>query len=99
MGAEKLKVFFKAVVPSTVPSITATHLPDQYRFGLVCAVVGDLISSRAGLAPESNKTRFQVFTLRPQPPSGRACFHAMIRGFHPLLRKPTSSSEPVLTWN
>ena len=48
MGADKHQVFFKAVVPSTLPSIIATFRIN-IGFGLVGAVVGEFISSQAGL--------------------------------------------------
>ena len=48
MGANKHQVFFKAVVPSTLPSIIATFRIN-IGFGLVGAVVGEFISSQHGL--------------------------------------------------
>ena len=48
MGADKHQVFFKAVVPSTLPSIIAT-LRMHIGYGLVGAVVGEFISSQRGL--------------------------------------------------
>src|ERR1700754_103427 len=48
MGADKHQVFFKAVVPSTLPSIIATFRIN-ISFGLVGAVVGEFISSQRGL--------------------------------------------------
>jgi NitT/TauT family transport system permease protein len=48
MGADKHHVFFKAVVPSTLPSIIATFRIN-IGFGLVGAVVGEFISSQRGL--------------------------------------------------
>lgn len=48
MGADKHQVFFKAVVPSTLPSIIATFRINV-GFGLVGAVVGEFISSQQGL--------------------------------------------------
>ena len=48
MGADKHQVFFKAVVPSTRPSIIATFRIN-IGFGLVGAVVGEFISSQRGL--------------------------------------------------
>ncbi len=48
MGANKHQVFFKAVVPSTLPSIIATFRINV-GFGLVGAVVGEFISSQRGL--------------------------------------------------
>jgi NitT/TauT family transport system permease protein len=48
MGADKHQVFFKAVVPSTLPSIIATFRIN-IGFGLVGAVVGEFISSQRGL--------------------------------------------------
>ena len=48
MGADKHHVFFKAVVPSTLPSIIATFRINV-GFGLVGAVVGEFISSQRGL--------------------------------------------------
>jgi len=48
MGADKHQVFFKAVVPSTLPSIIATFRINV-GFGLVGAVVGEFISSQRGL--------------------------------------------------
>ena len=48
MGANKHQVFFKAVVPSTLPAIIATFRIN-IGFGLVGAVVGEFISSQRGL--------------------------------------------------
>ena len=48
MGADKHQVFFKAVVPSTLPSIIATFRIN-IGFALVGAVVGEFISSQRGL--------------------------------------------------
>jgi NitT/TauT family transport system permease protein len=48
MGASKHQVFYKAVVPSTLPSIIATFRINV-GFGLVGAVVGEFISSQRGL--------------------------------------------------
>ena len=48
MGADKHQVFFKAVVPSPLPSIIATFRIN-IGFGLVGAVVGEFISSQRGL--------------------------------------------------
>jgi NitT/TauT family transport system permease protein len=48
MGADKHQVFYKAVVPSTLPSIIATFRINV-GFGLVGAVVGEFISSQRGL--------------------------------------------------
>ena len=48
MGADKHQIFFKAVVPSTLPSIIATFRINV-GFGLVGAVVGEFISSQRGL--------------------------------------------------
>jgi NitT/TauT family transport system permease protein len=48
MGADKHQIFFKAVVPSTLPSIIATFRIN-IGFGLVGAVVGEFISSQRGL--------------------------------------------------
>ena len=48
MGANKHQVFYKAVVPSTLPSIIATFRIN-IGFGLVGAVVGEFISSQVGL--------------------------------------------------
>ena len=48
MGASKHQVFYKAVVPSTLPSIIATFRINV-GFGLVGAVVGEFISSQHGL--------------------------------------------------
>jgi NitT/TauT family transport system permease protein len=48
MGASKHQIFFKAVVPSTLPSIIATFRIN-IGFGLVGAVVGEFISSQRGL--------------------------------------------------
>ena len=48
MGADKHQVFFKAVVPSTLPSIIATFRIN-IGFGLVGAVFGEFISSQRGL--------------------------------------------------
>jgi NitT/TauT family transport system permease protein len=48
MGADKHQVFFKAVVPSTLPSVIATFRIN-IGFGLVGAVVGEFISSQRGL--------------------------------------------------
>jgi NitT/TauT family transport system permease protein len=48
MGADKHQIFFKAVAPSTLPSIIATFRINV-GFGLVGAVVGEFISSQRGL--------------------------------------------------
>lgn len=48
MGATKHQVFYKAVVPSTLPAIIATFRIN-IGFGLVGAVVGEFISSQKGL--------------------------------------------------
>ncbi|HLG83667.1 MAG TPA: ABC transporter permease [Bradyrhizobium sp.] len=48
MGANKHQVFFKAVVPSTLPAVIATFRIN-IGFGLVGAVVGEFISSQRGL--------------------------------------------------
>lgn len=48
MGANKHQVFYKAVVPSTLPAIIATFRINV-GFGLVGAVVGEFISSQRGL--------------------------------------------------
>jgi NitT/TauT family transport system permease protein len=48
MGATKHQIFYKAVVPSTIPSIIATFRIN-IGFGLVGAVVGEFISSQQGL--------------------------------------------------
>ena len=48
MGANKHQIFFKAVVPSTIPTIIATFRIN-IGFGLVGAVVGEFISSQHGL--------------------------------------------------
>jgi len=48
MGANKHQIFYKAVVPSTIPSIIATFRIN-IGFGLVGAVVGEFISSQHGL--------------------------------------------------
>lgn len=48
MGASKHQVFFKAVVPSTLPAVIATFRIN-IGFGLVGAVVGEFISSQRGL--------------------------------------------------
>jgi NitT/TauT family transport system permease protein len=48
MGASKHQVFYKAVVPSTLPAIIATFRINV-GFGLVGAVVGEFISSQRGL--------------------------------------------------
>jgi NitT/TauT family transport system permease protein len=48
MGATKHQIFYKAVVPSTLPSIIATFRIN-IGFGLVGAVVGEFISSQRGL--------------------------------------------------
>jgi len=48
MGATKHQIFYKAVVPSTIPSIIATFRIN-IGFGLVGAVVGEFISSQHGL--------------------------------------------------
>lgn len=48
MGANKHQVFYKAVVPSTLPAIIATFRINV-GFGLVGAVVGEFISSQQGL--------------------------------------------------
>ena len=48
LGAEKNEVFFKVIVPSSLPAIIATfHI--NIGFGLVGAVVGEFISSEHGL--------------------------------------------------
>ncbi|NSY62249.1 ABC transporter permease [Rhizobium rhizogenes] len=48
LGAEKREVFFKVIVPSSLPAIIATfHI--NIGFGLVGAVVGEFISSEHGL--------------------------------------------------
>lgn len=48
MGANKHQVFYKAVVPSTLPAIIAAFRINV-GFGLVGAVVGEFISSQRGL--------------------------------------------------
>jgi NitT/TauT family transport system permease protein len=48
MGATKHQIFYKAVVPSTIPAIIATFRIN-IGFGLVGAVVGEFISSQRGL--------------------------------------------------
>ncbi|HEY0234386.1 MAG TPA: ABC transporter permease [Afipia sp.] len=48
MGATKHQIFYKAVVPSTLPSVIATFRIN-IGFGLVGAVVGEFISSQRGL--------------------------------------------------
>ncbi|RTL49794.1 MAG: ABC transporter permease [Bradyrhizobiaceae bacterium] len=48
MGATKHQIFYRAVVPSTLPSIIATFRIN-IGFGLVGAVVGEFISSQRGL--------------------------------------------------
>jgi NitT/TauT family transport system permease protein len=48
MGATKNQIFYKAVVPSTIPQIIATFRIN-IGFGLVGAVVGEFISSQHGL--------------------------------------------------
>ncbi|MGA9950976.1 MAG: ABC transporter permease [Xanthobacteraceae bacterium] len=48
MGATKHQIFYKAVVPSTIPPIIATFRIN-IGFGLVGAVVGEFISSQHGL--------------------------------------------------
>jgi len=48
MGATKHQIFYKAVVPSTIPQIIATFRIN-IGFGLVGAVVGEFISSQHGL--------------------------------------------------
>jgi NitT/TauT family transport system permease protein len=48
MGANKHQVFYKAVVPSTLPAVIATFRINV-GFGLVGAVVGEFISSQRGL--------------------------------------------------
>jgi NitT/TauT family transport system permease protein len=48
MGATKHQIFYKAVVPSTIPPIIATFRINV-GFGLVGAVVGEFISSQHGL--------------------------------------------------
>jgi NitT/TauT family transport system permease protein len=48
MGANKHQIFFKAVIPSTIPPIIATFRIN-IGFGLVGAVVGEFISSQHGL--------------------------------------------------
>ena len=48
MGASKHRIFYRAVVPSTLPAIIATFRIN-IGFGLVGAVVGEFISSQEGL--------------------------------------------------
>ncbi len=48
MGATKHQIFYRAVVPSTLPSVIATFRIN-IGFGLVGAVVGEFISSQRGL--------------------------------------------------
>jgi len=48
MGASKHRIFYRAVVPSTIPAIIATFRIN-IGFGLVGAVVGEFISSQEGL--------------------------------------------------
>lgn len=48
MGANKHQIFYRAVVPSTIPAIIATFRIN-IGFGLVGAVVGEFISSQQGL--------------------------------------------------
>lgn len=48
MGATKHQIFYKAVVPSTLPTVIATFRIN-IGFGLVGAVVGEFISSQRGL--------------------------------------------------
>lgn len=48
MGANKHQIFYRAVVPSTIPAIIATFRIN-IGFGLVGAVVGEFISSQKGL--------------------------------------------------
>jgi NitT/TauT family transport system permease protein len=48
MGANKHQIFYRAVVPSTLPAIIATFRIN-IGFGLVGAVVGEFISSQEGL--------------------------------------------------
>lgn len=48
MGATKHQIFYRAVVPSTMPSVIATFRIN-IGFGLVGAVVGEFISSQRGL--------------------------------------------------
>jgi NitT/TauT family transport system permease protein len=48
MGASKHQIFYRAVVPSTLPAIIATFRIN-IGFGLVGAVVGEFISSQEGL--------------------------------------------------
>jgi NitT/TauT family transport system permease protein len=48
MGATKHQIFYKAVIPSTIPAIIATFRIN-IGFGLVGAVVGEFISSQRGL--------------------------------------------------
>lgn len=48
MGANKHQIFYRAVVPSTMPAIIATFRIN-IGFGLVGAVVGEFISSQQGL--------------------------------------------------
>ena len=48
LGADKKEIFFKVIVPSSLPAIIATfHI--NIGFGLVGAVVGEFISSEHGL--------------------------------------------------
>ena len=48
MGATKHQIFYKAVVPSTLPTVIATFRIN-IGFGLVGAVVGEVMSSQRGL--------------------------------------------------
>lgn len=48
MGATKHQIFYKSVVPSTLPTVIATFRIN-IGFGLVGAVVGEFISSQRGL--------------------------------------------------
>jgi NitT/TauT family transport system permease protein len=48
MGANKHQIFYRAVVPSTIPAMIATFRIN-IGFGLVGAVVGEFISSQQGL--------------------------------------------------
>lgn len=48
MGADKHKIFFKAVIPSALPAVIATFRIN-IGFALVGAVVGEFISSQHGL--------------------------------------------------
>ena len=81
MGADKHQVFFKAVVPSTLPSIIATFRIN-IGFGLVGAVVGEFISSQRGLG----HLIYTASSLYDLNTVWVGLFTLMIMGFVALLR-------------